>query len=218
MTEIDLIPSDYRRRRLMGRWAGWVGRLALGLVALMLTSAGLLGYLTQQTQARLAELQAQKAVSTQQRAELEALRSEKSKLEQQLRLLNGLRSGTAARSMFQTVDQALEGDRVWFESWGFRRAGTPVEPSREGEETGYFIVVPSGRREDRPQTWQIETHMTIKGQAMDYADLSAFVSRLIQQAEIQDVRVLKTGLRPSGAVSVVDFEIAVTVQGEAGRG
>jgi cell division protein FtsB len=218
MTEIDLIPSDYRRRRVMGRWTGRIGRFALGLVALMLASAGLLGYLTQETQARLAELQTQKAVSTQQRAELEALRAEKTKLEQQLRLLNGLRSGTAAKAMFKTVDQALEGDSVWFEKWGFRRAGTPVEHAPEGKNTGYFIVVPSGRREDKPQTWQIETHMSIRGQALDYAAFSGFVSRLIEQAEIQDVRVLKTGLRQAGGVNVVDFEIAVTVQGEPGRG
>ncbi len=202
----------------MGRWAGRMGRFSLALVVLLFASAGLLGYLTQETRARISELQTRKAISTQQRAELEALRAEKTRLEQQMRLLNGLRSGTAARTMFRTVDRALEGDGVWFERWGFRRAGTPVARAPEGKHTGYFIVVPSGRREDEPQTWQIETHMSIQGQALDYAALSGFVSRLIKQAEIQDVRVLKTGLRRVVGVNVVDFEIAVTVQGEAGSG
>ncbi len=130
-------------------------------------------------------------------------------------MLQGLRSGAPARAVFRAVDQALAGADVWFLNWQFRRAGVLVpEEQAGGVETGYFIVVPEDGREVS-QSWQVETHLKIKGQARDHAALSRFVDDLFTQRAVVDVSVQKTALRSYGDVDVVDFDMAVVLNSEA---
>lgn len=211
MHEIDLIPGDYRFRKQLLRWITLV--LLAGCV-IVLVNAGGFGYFlhrTQQVESEVEQLQARKAISTQQRDELKQLKSRKEELDKQWRLLTGLRSGSAVGEIFRTIDRALTGENVWFLSWEFRRAGSVRKAGQKTVNTGYFIVVPVSSEGEDAETWQIETHMTIKGQALDHAALSSFVTRLISQPEIHAVRVLNTTLREKGDAKLVDFSLAVIV-------
>lgn len=189
-------------------------------VVLLLVSVSLLGgfayFKKQADQARMAvqALQEQKAISTRQRNELKTLVTRKDALREQLTLLTGLRGGATAGEMFQTIDRAIEDDQVWFLSWKYRRAGSVVKPEQQTRETGYFIVLPKGEKNTVDEAWQIETHMTITGQAVDHSALSQFVLRLINQPEILDVRVLNTASRNSDEARLVEFNLAVSVAGE----
>jgi hypothetical protein len=58
----------------------------------------------------------------------------------------------------------------------------------------------------------MDTHMEIRGQAVDHSTLAQFVSRLLDQPRIEQVRVVNTRVRPLAAVEVVDFELAVVVR------
>lgn len=210
MNEIDLIPSVYRKRRLFSRW------LKFSLIALVLLSSGIIGtalylkHATEQIDLRLQQLQSQKAISAQQRSDLEKLNNRKQELTQQLALLAGLRSGSAAQQMFLTVDRALSAGDVWFTNWRFRRAGTASEQAPQEVDTGYFIVV---RNEGKgsEEAWKIETQMTILGQAIDHAALSDFVSNLIDQPEIQNVRVVRTELANLNRHKLVNFSLEILV-------
>lgn len=191
MSEIDLIPAVYRKRRRFLRW------LKAALLSLLLGSAligsafAMLRIEADKLDDELRRLQLQKDISAQQRSELERLNASKRDLSQQLDLLTGLRSGAAAAQMFRTMDRALSTGTVWFTDWQFRRAGTPTDADPETVNTGYFIVV----ARDKPlkkEAWKIETQMKIDGEARDHAALSDFVSNLINQPEIRSVRVVRT--------------------------
>ena len=169
-----------------------------------------LRYETGKIDRELKQLQSQKAITTQQRKELEKLNARKHELTQQLNLLAGLRSGSAAEQMFLTVDRAMSGEDVWFTQWDFRRAGTATEKDPKTVNTGYFIVIPKGKK-SREETWMIETQMTIQGEALDHAALSRFVSNLIDQPEIQQVRVVKTDLVLVNQHKLVRFSLDVVV-------
>ena len=144
MTDIDLIPSDYRVRRWFERSAK---RLVIAITAVVIvTGAAYAGVqqATKRVNAEMEILQGQQEISTRQRAELSQLSEMKTRYEGQLKLLKGLRSGAAAQSMFVTIDRSLTGNDVWFLNWEFRRAGAVVDHEQGTKNSGYFIVLPSG--------------------------------------------------------------------------
>lgn len=211
MTDIDLIPSDYRMQRWFVRCAKRFGVVVT--VILIVTGATYAGvrHATKRGNAEIAMLQGQQAISSLQRAELSRLSEKKNHYESQLELLKGLRSGAAAQSMFVTIDRSLTGNDVWFINWEFRRAGTVVVHEPETQNTDYFIMLPSGKGGKNDEAWKIETHMSIKGRASDHSALSRFVSRLLSQPEIQNVHVLSSSQRKYKDIRVVEFDLAVIV-------
>lgn len=209
MTDIDLVPGDYRRLTwLRGRAQT---TLAVILAALLVSIAvyALLHALSTSLDRQITELQSQQAITNQQREALTQLDGHRTALQRKLELLSGLRGGAAAARMFVTIDRAMQGDEVWFTSWEFQRAGSAVENRPETTSNGYFIVIPAEDGQDSNEAWKIETHMTFRGQARDHSALSGFVRRLYRQQEIQDVRILDTTRQPQQ--NVVDFRLAVTV-------
>lgn len=211
MSEIDLIPSEYRVELRLRRALKLVGVACGAIFATTALATGGFTNTTSHINSQIEALEARRAVTTQQRAELEALSGRKSEFEQQLELLEGLRSGAAADDMFLTVDRALAEHGVWFTRWQFQRAGVLVGEQPGGVNTGYFIVVPEGQRDTDENAWKVETRMLIQGQAIDHGALSRFVDGLFAQPEIVDVRVQKTLLRPYQDRDVVDFDLSVVL-------
>jgi len=216
MSDIDLIPQEYRTRRWQLRWLKRFGWTTGGIAGALALSAGALGMATANANARVQALQERQAYTAQQRADVERLAGEKTELERQLRMLSGLRSGAAAGDMFVTIDRALAGDDVWFLDWEFKRAGVVVGDEVRTVNTGYFIVVPEGAPQPAIDKLRVQTHMTIRGQARDHAALSGFVRRLFVQPEIDDVRIRRTSLTQSDRHDVVAFELAVILNTRAG--
>lgn len=211
MHEIDLIPESYRLVRQRARWLAGTLFGAGGLFAL--TAAAQVGFVmaTDAAKQDVERLQQQQAVSQAQRDELQQLLNEHSDLERQLYLLAGLRSGTEAEQFFRMIDGVIVEDEVWFLDWRFSRAGVSNGNQAQGVETGYFIVVADEPGVAPGHAWHIETHMEIRGQSKDHAALSRFVKRLFARAEIADVRVRRTELQRYQARTVVDFDLAITI-------
>ncbi len=216
MSDIDLIPSDYRH----GLWLRGAGERFLTTMALVLLVA-VLAYLglkrtTAGIRGDVEARQARQAITVQQRDRLNQLNDRKQWDQRQLELLNGLRGGVEAQSMFVAIDRALVGDQVWFTRWEFQRAGSVVEHKDETVNTGYFVVLPKKSDEPSTEVWKIETHMSIRGEAYDYSALSAFVSRLLAEPEIQSVHVQNTATRSHGERQTVEFTLAILVNTGSG--
>ena len=214
MSDIDLIPQAYHTRRWQSRWIMYTAILLAGLIAILASGTFAIGAATDNARTNVAALQLQQSITVQQRADLEKMGSEKAGLEGQFRLLSGLRSGAAAEKMFVTVDRALTGDDVWFLKWQFQRAGVVVNGEARTVNTGYFIVVPDGADQPAADDLRVQTHMTIQGQARDHSALSGFVRRLLEQTEIDDVRIRRTSLNRSNQSGVVDFDLAIVLNTE----
>ncbi|MDJ0739701.1 MAG: hypothetical protein QNJ91_08285 [Gammaproteobacteria bacterium] len=215
MTEIDLIPAAYRRRGTLRRWLRGSGVLLLLLSLLLIGSSATLRMHAERLEDEVARLQQQKAISAQQRQDLERLNARKTELRQQLDLLAGLRGGAAADRMFVTVDRAIRPGRVWFTDWRFRRAGTKTDRDPDTVDTGYFIVVKRGQP-GKKEAWMIETEMKIDGEALDHAALSEFVSNLVDQPEIQSVRVVRTETIRLNDRPLVRFSLDILVASAGG--
>ena len=211
MANIDLIPEDYRnwlsRRSILKRF----GFTITIILAATLLVGGIVGHGAKRAQSRVAQLKSQNAITQQQHAQLELLTQEQAEYEHQWSLLRGLRAGAAAEDIFSIIDAALKGGDLWFTSLNFRRAGVIVDGEQRGVETGYFIVVPADERPESQADWQVETHMTIQGQAKDHQALSTFVRSLFEQPDIKDVNVQKTALTDYGNGRVVSFDLTIVL-------
>ncbi|MGB5260582.1 MAG: hypothetical protein WBO34_08690 [Gammaproteobacteria bacterium] len=209
MTEIDLVPGDYRRLSwLRGRVRTTVTVMLTALLVSMVAWAGL-HFLSARLDTQITVLQSKQAITNQQREALTQLDTHKTALQRKLELLTGLRGGAEAAQMFVTIDRAMQGDDVWFLDWEFRRAGSTVKHKPETASNGYFILIPAEDGQASTEAWKIDTHMTLRGQARDHSALSGFVRRLYRQGAIQDVRILDTSRQTQN--DMVDFRLAVTV-------
>jgi hypothetical protein len=211
MNEIDLIPASYRKQLLFTKWLKQALFVLITSAAFIVIVSFALGAYTEEVEVQLSELQSQKMISTQQRNELEKLNLRKKALMQQQDLLAGLRSGLAVEQIFVTLDKAMTNDSVWIINWRFRRAGTVVDKDPKTVNRGYFIVIPNIERPQQEEAWKIETTMTIQGQALDHSALSEFVSNLIEQPEIQTVRVVRTDLTNLFDHKLVNFSLDIIV-------
>ena len=216
MTDIDLIPGNYRERLRLQYWGKCAGIATAVVLVISIGSYFTLASINKTISADISGLQDKQQISELQRGALTQLNEKKTHYLSQLSFLSGLRSGTAAPEMFTTIDDALVDNEVWFLNWEFRRAGTTVDKKEPVSSNGYFIVIPATDGVQAAENWKIETHMTIKGQAKDHAALSRFVRKLFSQAAIQDVRILNTS-RVTNA-RIVNFDLAVTVNGQSGSG
>ncbi len=211
MHDIDLIPESYRRAGAQRRWLILLGCSTAAVVVISVAGRLGFGYANAQVAAEIQSLQEQQTITVAQRDELARLQGQRGDYQQQLRLLSSLRSGTAAENLFHIIDEVLLEEELWFLKWQFRRAGISSDTPGRAVETGYFLVVPDEMSGNEGESWRVETHMEITGQATDHAALSRFVRRLFGRQEIYDVRVKRTELHRYRQRTVVDFDLTVII-------
>lgn len=210
MADIDLIPQDYRNQQtqlsVLRKYAASFGALNfLVVVVALVLSQSSKSVATEATELKMAN-----AITQQQQAQLEQLQIQQAEYERQLGLLRGLRAGAAVDEIIAIVDRALNGRELWFLDWQFRRAGVVVNGEQRGIETGYFVIVDEDQKAS-DEEWQVETRMTIRGQAKDHEALSTFVRALFEQSEITDVKLQKTSATTYGNGRVVEFDMTISL-------
>lgn len=210
---MNLIPEDYKRYVqqlfILQRWA-----VVMAIFIVLATSVSFsLSYAANAYQKEIVVLEKKKAISSQKRSQLQTLEKDRNKLEEKYDVLEKLRGGALAENMFVAVDKALDDKNVWFTSWRFDRAGSRTNELPKGVNTGYFIIIPENERINKKaqEAWEIQTHMKVDGEAKDHDALSSFVRRLLQQPQIDDIRILNTQQRTHSNTTVVDFKLVITV-------
>ena len=209
MAEIDLIPNEYR---------SWLGQRSLirnyviafvAANALVLLAGFAVGKLAERTQAEAMRLKSENAITQQQQLQLQQLRDQQAEYERQWSLLRGLRAGAAIDDIFTLIDRSLVAGDLWFLDWSFRRAGVIVDGEQRGVETGYFIIVGEESDPNADQNLEVETRMSIHGQARDHQALSKFVRALFEQPGIKDVNVQKTSQTDYANGVAVEFDMTL---------
>lgn len=212
--EIDLIPASYRERLKIQRWCQlFLAALALVILLTVFIRLGL-NSKNQSIQTAISTLQRDKSFNLQQQQTYNDLLTAERKLNKNLEILDGLRGGAPVRQTMRVIDRVLN-DNIWFLQWSFKRAGEIVNLPPQTVQTGYFIIIPQeNSRVGKQQTWKLETHMEIKGQARDHSSFSLFVQDLLNQAEIEDVKIVDTQMRRYRDTQVVDFNIVIMINNQ----
>jgi hypothetical protein len=212
MTELDLIPSDYRGALRRKRWVTIFLCVYGGAVVLTVLAKLGLSVRVASLEEGVTELRTVKK----QRARLDELRVRKEEAEKRLALLDGLRGGVSAEQVMLVLDRALE-PAVWFKQLTFRRDGMVVPHPPEALESGYAMLIPQQGQQSR-EAWSISTRVAIQGQARDHAALSRFIKRLTEQAEVQEARLLNSGPRRHVSAEAVDFNLEVVINNRPVKG
>lgn len=210
MSEIDLIPLDYRANLTRLNIVKQFIILLITMVLLTIISYTTFNYLTLQLKNNATLLQKKQVITRQYRSSLIQTQQQQSKLQEQWALLQRLRSGAAVEDMFESIDAALP-DKIWFLSWSFQRVGVVEVKTKQKSNNGYFVFIPQDEEIKKPTGTLLQTKMTILGQTHDHSTLSDFVQRLFKQSKIQNVRIVKTSQRRYSTTKVIDFEIFVIV-------
>lgn len=217
MAELDLIPPDYRnqlnQRAMVRQYL--IAFVILNVIVLAASSA--FAHFSRQAAARIQDLQTQSAISEQQQSQLEQLSAQQTEYQRRWSILRGLRAGAAVEDIFEIIDRALVSDDLWFVDWSFRRSGVVVDGETRTVETGYFVVVPADGQPGEAPEWQVETHMTLEGRAIDHQALSTFVRSLFEQPDIKDVSVQRTSLTDYANGRVVSFDLTIVLNSEVER-
>lgn len=215
MADIDLVPNDYRDWLAKRELLKSASLILLALAVVVVSMGEIFGRKVRSFETAAAEMRAANAITHQQEQELEDLSSREAEYQRHWSLLRGLRAGAAVDDIFAIVDKSLQADELWFVDWEFRRAGVIVDGQQRGIETGYFVIVESDAGEQQEAVFQVETHMSINGQAKDHQALSRFVRALFAQEHIKDVSVKKTSRANFADGTVVDFDITVILNSES---
>jgi hypothetical protein len=215
--EIDMIPASYRERFKIRRWCH-LFLLALGAVILLtLLIRFTLNSKNQSIQTEISTLQQDKSFNQQQQQTYNNLLTSERKLNKKLGILDGLRGGAPVRQTMMVIDRVLN-DNVWFLQWSFKRAGEIVNLPPQTKPTGYFIIIsPENSRIGKQQTWKLETHMEVKGQARDHSSFSLFVQDLLNQTEIEDVKIVNTQMRRYAGTQIIDFNIVIVINNQLNK-
>ncbi|MGI9248495.1 MAG: PilN domain-containing protein, partial [Woeseiaceae bacterium] len=80
-----------------------------------------------------------------------------------------------------------------------------------------FVIVSAEEQSGEIPEWQVETHMTLKGQARDHQALSTFVRSLFEQTDIKDVNVKNTSLTDYANGRVVSFDLTIVLNSDVER-
>jgi hypothetical protein len=209
VSEIDLIPADYRLERRRESALRALG-VAIGAVLLAgVTATSGLAYAASRVHAQVNELEMARRLSEQQQTELSNLQNEHARLEQQWERLQALRGDDDVGMLFVLIDRTIPAGDLWFDRWELRRDEAPAARRLAGSGT------PSGA----PSAAETGSHavfdharMHIAGQARDHAALSRFVRALYESPDVQDVHLERTELRRYTTTSVVAFELAVMLK------
>jgi len=215
MAELDLVPSEYRRALWLRRWLRTLAVVEVALLLGLLTARVAVDAAASSRRRAIEEIHTAEQRVQAQRGQLEQLRGQQQVAERHLAILSGLRGGLSSDAVFLAVDRSFQ-DGIWFLDWTFRRAGQLVDDDPKAVQTGYFLVVPLEQEgHDAKRAWRLETHMEIRGQALDHTTLARFVDRLLDEPRIEAVRIVNTQSRAAAAVPVLDFELAVLVRTDA---
>jgi hypothetical protein len=209
MSEFNLIPDEYyagiRRRRLTLLCAS----AAIVLVVLAGGSLAVANHVLAQREAELQVLRQQQALSVQQQQRLTLLQQQKQKYESDLRMLSSLQSGVSIIKVVEAVQVAAEASGVQFESWSYLRAGIRAGDDAQARPPSFYAM--AAAEQGFPATWESLAHMAIEGRARDHAALSAFVQRLFEHPDVEDVRIARSSRTERG----VEFHLAVMVATKA---
>lgn len=202
MTELDLIPADYARERLLRRRLRAALAVCAALACAVVLARAVLGTLVAAEKEQVSRLQEKKQLWQQSRAKTEEYTRQVHAAEKQLATLDELRGRDRLRLFLEALDGAYV-DKVWFDEIRYyRRENLP----RLGD-------APAGgaRTANAAAAQPMEQRAGMTGHAMNHVTLAEFMKKLENQPGVREVNLLDTSPRRYPNALIIDFKLALQV-------
>lgn len=208
MSDMDLIPAEFRRGLTLRRQINWFVGALLILLVVVTASRAALGYLVWREKEQVVDLQERQQALAQSQSETESLRQQHLLTQQQLATLDQLKGGDRLAQFLNAIDDAYI-EQVWLDTMHFqRRENSAAAADAPGNE----VAVGS-------QTAAVEAgfeglhEAEIAGHASSHSELATFMQRLGAQPAVADLRLISTATRSYTSVQVIDFKLALQLRG-----
>lgn len=206
MTDMDLIPDEFRRELARQRHRSRFMWASLILVGFLVVARATIGYMTWRDQTQVIALQQRQQALSQSQTEADSLRQQRLITQQQLAALNQLKGRDQVSQFMHSIDDAYL-EHIWLDSVRFqRREGTGTPATAEG--------VPAIARDSAVDTGDLavlhDAEMT--GHASSHSELANFMQRLGAQPAVLNLRLINTETRSYTGVQVIDFRLALQMR------
>lgn len=210
---MDLIPGDFRKGLSLRRRLGQLFVASAFVLCGVAVARMALGALISGENAELSRLGQKQQTLAQSQSRADDYRQRKQAIEQQLAVLEQLRRGDRVALLLRAIDQAY-GEGIWLDSIHFMRGrGTTKLDNLPGSANAGIIVVP-----DKPagnEAANFAQGADIAGHALNHSVLAEFIRKLGVQPGVADLRLVSTGTRAYSVALVVDFNLAMQMDGKA---
>lgn len=215
MADVDLIPADYAKDRLVRRRVKLFALACVSVAVLVgAARAGLEVALSRENR-EVTDLKEQGALLARSKSEAEAFRLQKQRAEKQLTELDELRGSDRLRMLLHALDAAWS-DSIWLNELRLVRRDRPA-----GGNTGVLtgggvpiIVVPKPGAEPLQEPLAAGAQrVEIRGHAVNHSRLAEFMRGLAEQPGIAGVSLLDTGLGSHANRPVIDLTLLLLVDG-----
>lgn len=207
MTDIDLIPADFRRnlvlRRQLRRFM-LAGLLVLGGTA---AARAALGYMIWREKAVVVQVEQRQVQLQSSQARTDELRQQRQVTEQQLAALEQLRGRDRVGVFLQALDSAYN-EHVWFDSVHYTRRGSDGPSAGQ---SGSAVTEASAAAGTGPVSAGESQSAEMFGHAVTHSVLADFMQGLGAQSAVADLRLISTSSRSYTSVQVVDFTLSLQV-------
>jgi len=217
MSELDLIPADYARERLLRRRLRRAVAVFASLVCLVVLARTVLGVLVADERGQVARLQAKKLLWQQSKAKTEEYATQVLATEKQLAALDELRGRDHLRLFLEALDVAYV-EKVWFDEIRYYRRENLPRPG-EGPAAGVRTasVAAAQKSAAAPAAQRMEQRAGVTGHAMNHVTLAEFMRKLETQAGVAELSLLDTSPRRYPNALIIDFKLALLIEKTAGR-
>jgi len=217
VADVDLIPAEYSRNRLLRRRAKQF-MVACASVAVVVVAARLaLERAISLDRQEIVLLQQKGKASTLSKAEADAIRQQKLRADRQLSELDELRGGDRLRLLLYAIDAAWS-DSIWLDELRLVRRDRPASGNTgvlPGGGLPIILVQKPGAVPPPDALAPGAQRVEISGHAANHSRLADFMRGLGGQPGIAAVHLLDTGLGSHASRPVIDLTLQLVVDGAA---
>ncbi|MFQ5471032.1 MAG: PilN domain-containing protein [Gammaproteobacteria bacterium] len=216
MSDIDLIPSDYRHTLRVKKLVKYFIILLVTVIVVSSVGRVAISQLIKQKEINIQNLKIEQKENLDQKNILENLNNKKIELSNRANAFKSLNTGASINNLLIAIDRSIN-NKVWLTELKYINATEKKEEKNITRQTGYFIVLADNELTDNQQNNKVihvYSRSEITGQALSHTDLSEFLNALIKQPQIDSVQVLNTSTRKYTRTEVVDFNLYVLLRNE----
>jgi hypothetical protein len=205
MSELDLIPADYARERLLRRRLRWTLAVFASIACVVMLTRAALGVLVANEREQVSRLQAKKLLWQQSKAKTDEYARQVLAAEKQLAALDELRGRDHLRLFLEALD-AAHVEKVWFDEIRYYRRENLARP---GEAAQKNAAAPAAQR--------MEQRAGMTGHAMNHVTLAEFMRKLETRPGVAELSLLDTSPRRYPNALIIDFKLALLIDQQGGR-
>ena len=216
MANVDMIPRSYREARRARRMLARYGAALVGIVLVGAGTSGVLHWRLSAELPKLDQLRDSTARVEAARTKLVSAQARKTVLEDDAAAMAALRGVGTIAAMADALDASLNA-KVWLDKLVFSRTQEKLAEPVPAPLPGTVVRARTAPDTAESQAWRLVDHVEMRGNALDHAALTAFLTQASLQPAMNKVRFLESSVATGDDGQLVAFSSAGPLSSAGGQ-